>query len=184
MPRYQQKRSLKTLLIDPQMQKEYTFLMVVILFVAAIIISVIVNWTINDTMLRGPYQAGKASPYEVMSTINYLLTVRIILALLITVVVSSFFSIKFLHRVGGPMYRFRATLKQMAGGQIPTDVQLRRNDFYRDMAEEINRVLSLLRSKKKKKEEILSALEAIPSSQLSSDTSKKLNEIISELKQQ
>lgn len=182
MPKYQYKRSIKTLLIDPQMQKEYTLLLVVLIIVAAIVISFIVNWTIRESMLSGPYRLGKLSPYEVMSSINYLLTVRITLALLVTIFVAGFLSIKFLHRVGGPIYRFRVTLRQISSGQIPNDIHLRRSDFYKDVADEMNRVLALMRNKRESAQKLASELERIPPDRLPSDVSQNLNRLISELK--
>ncbi len=184
MPKYQHKRSVKTLLIDPQMQKEYTFLMVIILFISAIVISVLVNWTIRDTMMSGPYRLGKISPYEVMSSINYLITVRVTIALLVTIVVSAFLSIKFLHRVGGPIYRFRVTLKQIAKGQIPSNIKLRTNDFYKDIADEINKVLELMRSKKEKKDQIVLEIQKLPLGQLPPETSQSMKQLLDKLKQE
>jgi len=182
MPKYQQKRNIKTLLIDPQMQKEYTFLMVVVLFVAAIVISILVNWTIRDTMLSGPYRMGKVSPYEVMSTINYLITVRITIAFIVTIVATSFLSIKFLHRVGGPIYRFRVAFKELAKGSIPRDISLRSNDFYKNVAAEINVVLAILRNDEQKKNEIASELEKLPKEQLPPEWNDKIQNMIKELK--
>lgn len=163
------------------MQKEYTLLLVVLIIVSAIIISFIVNWTIRES-LAGGYGLGKVSPYEIMSSINYLLTVRITIALLITISISGFLSIKFLHRVGGPMYRFRITLKQMSTGQLPQDINLRRNDFYKDIADEINRVLAMLRNRKVSTSKLVSELEQLPKDRLPSDISQNLTKVIGELK--
>ena len=181
MPQYQSKRQIKTLLIDPQMQKEYTLLLVVLIIVAAIVISFIVNWTIRESMTSA-YRLGKVSPYEVMSTINYLLTVRITITLLVTIFIAGFLSIKFLHRVGGPIYRFRITLKQISSGQIPNDVHLRRNDFYKDVADEMNKVLALLRNKHENASKLALELERIPTSNLPADVSQNLSQMITELK--
>ncbi len=181
MPKYQHKRQLKSLLIDPQMQKEYTLLLIILIIAAAIVISFIVNWTIRESM-SGAYRLGKASPYEVMSEINYLLTVRITLTLLVTIFIAGFLSIKFLHRVGGPIYRFRVTLKQISSGQIPQDIHLRRNDFYKDVAEEMNKVLALMRSKRESASKLAIELEKIPKDHLPSDVSQNLTTLISELK--
>ena len=181
MPEYTYKRKFKTLLIDPQMQKEYTLLLVVLIIAAAIVISFIVNWTIRETM-NGPYRLGRISPYEVMSTINYLLTVRITLTLLVTVFIAGFLSIMFLHRVGGPIYRFRVTLKQIVSGQVPNDIKLRRNDFYKDVADEMNKVLALLRSKRETASKLAVQLELIPKETLPAELGQNMGRFISELK--
>lgn len=181
MPQYSQKRQIKTLLIDPQMQKEYTLLLVMLIIAAAIVISFIVNWTINSTM-KDAYGYGKISPAEVMSTINYLLMVRITVALLVTVFIAGFLSIKFLHRVGGPIYRFRMTLKQIVNGQIPNDIKLRRNDFYKDVADEMNKVLTIMRTKHESAQKLAGELEKIPQDRLPQDVSQNLSQMISELK--
>lgn len=181
MPQFQHKRQFKTLLIDPQMQKEYTLLLVVLIIVSTVVMSFIVNWTIRESM-EGGYRLGKLSPYEVMSSINYLLTVRITIALLITIFIAGFLSIKFLHRVGGPMYRFRITLKQISNGQIPQDINLRRNDFYKDIADEINRVIALLKGKHETAQKFARELERVPKDQLPPDVSENLEKMLVELK--
>lgn len=181
MPQHQYKRQFRTLLIDPQMQKEYTLLLVVLIIVSAIVISFIVNWTIRESM-SGGYRLGKVSPYEVMSSINYLLTVRITITLLVTIFIAGFLSIKFLHRVGGPMYRFRITLKQISSGQIPQDIHLRRNDFYKDVADEINRVLALLRGKREAAHRLAQELEKIPKDRLPANVSQDFVKMLDELK--
>jgi hypothetical protein len=49
-------------------------------------------------------------------------------------------AIKFSNRFVGPMQRFRHSLKQLARGEAAEPVELRKNDFWKDVADDINAV--------------------------------------------
>ncbi len=51
-----------------------------------------------------------------------------------------FSALRFTHRFVGPMVPFRRTLRQLAQGEAAPLIRLRRNDYWSDIAEEINRV--------------------------------------------
>lgn len=178
---YAHKRKLKNLLIDPQMQKQYTYLMIVLIMVAALVISLIVHITIREA-LTGPYKIGVISPYEVMSRINYQLIVRITITMILTIIAASFCGIAFLHRIAGPIYRFRVTLKKMAKGEIIPNIKLRKGDFYHDVADQINNVLELLRKKRAYSDEVEKEIEGIAKSGNIEELRNKLPEIQKKLK--
>ena len=52
--------------------------------------------------------------------------------------------IRFSHRFVGPVLRFRRAIKQLANGETPARIELRRQDYWRDMADDINQVSVLL----------------------------------------
>ncbi|MDP6057657.1 MAG: hypothetical protein QGH33_02140 [Pirellulaceae bacterium] len=52
--------------------------------------------------------------------------------------------IRFSNRFIGPMLRFRRAIKQLAKGETPARIALRRQDYWRDMADDINQVSVLL----------------------------------------
>ena len=55
-----------------------------------------------------------------------------------------FSAVRFSHRFVGPMVRFRRILRQLSEGEPVPSVELRRNDFWRDVANELNRVSARL----------------------------------------
>ena len=56
-----------------------------------------------------------------------------------------FSAIRFSHRFAGPMIRVRRTLNQLAQGETPPKVVFRNNDFWSDIADDINEIAALLR---------------------------------------
>ncbi len=60
-----------------------------------------------------------------------------------------FRSVRFSHRFAGPMVRVRRTLQELARGESPPPMQFRKNDYWLDLANDINEVsvvVSQLRS--------------------------------------
>ena len=67
-------------------------------------------------------------------------------------------AIRFSHRFVGPMVQFRQVLRQLASGDNVAPIQLRRNDFWRDVADELNQVserFDELSSREPEREEVL-----------------------------
>lgn len=51
-----------------------------------------------------------------------------------------FSAVRFSNRFVGPVLRFRRALQELADGKTPQDITLRKNDYWTDMAENINRL--------------------------------------------
>ena len=67
--------------------------------------------------------------------------------IIVSVAISPFVlisAIRFSNRFVGPMLRFRRAMKQLAKGETPERIELRRQDYWRDMADDINQVSVLL----------------------------------------
>ncbi len=60
---------------------------------------------------------------------------------LLTLVVIAVFGIFFLHRVAGPVYRFRKTIMRLNDGEIPPIISLREGDFFSETAGDLNRLI-------------------------------------------
>lgn len=63
----------------------------------------------------------------------------LVLACLLPVFI--FDSIRLSHRFAGPVFRLRKVMKELAQGTIPARVEFRENDFWREMATDVNRVI-------------------------------------------
>jgi hypothetical protein len=72
---------------------------------------------------------------------------RSLLVLLVLAPIMIIDSIKFAHRLVGPLYRFRVTIKALAAGQPVDLVRLRKGDFLHDMQDDFNAMLKLLESR-------------------------------------
>ncbi|MBI1977656.1 MAG: hypothetical protein HYS55_02775 [Candidatus Omnitrophica bacterium] len=177
------KRSIQSVLINRPMQREFTFVMLGIMMTAAVAVGMLINFTLGGFMQDAPATISKTTLERMVYDANSQLVVTSILVIFLAVVATGLFGIFFLHRVAGPVYRMRQVLKRMGSGEIPSgEVHLRRRDFFKETAEELNRVISLLREFDSTATKILDQL---PKGSLPSDLTSKLEEIhkiVSELK--
>lgn len=146
----QYKRKLRSVLIHKPMQREFALVVITLLIISAMTIGFVIHATIRDAMMGGGYRFGKISPYEVMSDLSYDLIVRVSLVLFITVLAIAVFGVFFLHRIAGPVYRFRNVLHRVSKGEIPNEFRLREGDFFVETMEDLNFVLQILRKRKER----------------------------------
>lgn len=171
------RRQLRSVLIHKPMQREFTLVVLSLLIVSSLTIGFVIHFTIQQAMMGGGYRFGKISAYEVMSDVKYELISRVSLVLFVTVVVIGLFGIFFLHRIAGPVYRFRRVLRNITQGEIPEEFRLREGDFFGETAEELNRVLQMLRARRKLIEGLEAKLEEAIQRNLSSPQASLLNEL-------
>ncbi|MFM7149818.1 MAG: hypothetical protein ACKO23_08245 [Gemmataceae bacterium] len=70
--------------------------------------------------------------------------VRIMLALLIVVPPLALDAVRFAHRLVGPIYAFRRTVRAVAAGEPVSLVKLRKDDLLMDFRDDFNRMLQSL----------------------------------------
>lgn len=143
----QYKRRLRSILIHRPMQREFTLVVISLLIISALTVGFVIHSTIHEAMMGGGYRFGKISAYEVISEISYDLILRVSLVLFVTILIIAVFGIFFLHRIAGPVYRFRHVLHRVSQGDIPDEFRIREGDFFADTAEDLNHVLELLRTR-------------------------------------
>ena len=135
------KRRARNILIHKPMQKEFSLVLIGLLMVSLLAISFVIHSTIREAVLGGGYRFGKVSPVELLSDVSYLLIVRVACVLFVTLIIVGLFGISFLHRVAGPVYRFRQTFLKLNKGEVPPRIRLREGDFFEETAQEINKYL-------------------------------------------
>jgi len=155
------KRSARNLFIHKPMQREFTFVMISLLMVSTLAIGFIIHETIREAAFGGGFQFGKINPYEILSEISYQLIMRVSAILFVTLVIIGIFGIFFLHRVAGPVYRFRQIFIRINDGEFPKFIRLREGDFFSETAAEINRLVSKLRFEYEKNQKLKSKLENV-----------------------
>ncbi len=143
------RRKIKNILIHKPMQREFSLVLIGLLMVSTLAVGYIIHSTIREMAFNG-YHFGKVSPYAVLSDISYQLVVRVSGVLFVTLVVIAFYGVFFLHRVAGPVYRFRQTFLKINDGEIPHPVKLREGDYFGETASEINRLIERLKFEKDK----------------------------------
>lgn len=139
------RRRVRNLFIHKPMQREFTFVMISLLMVSTLAVGFVIHETIREAAFGGGFQFGKINPYEILAEVSYQLIMRVSAILFVTLVVIGIFGIFFLHRVAGPVYRFRQIFIRINEGHFPKFVRLREGDFFSETASEINRLVHKLR---------------------------------------
>ena len=155
------KRRARNILIHKPMQLEFSFVLIALLMVSTLAVAFVIHSTVREMAFGGGYHFGKVSPYEMLSELSYQLVIRVSSILLITLGVIATFGIFFLHRVAGPVYRFRRIFMQLNEGEVPREIRLREGDFFSETASEINIFLKKIRSEKEKSDEMKQKVEQI-----------------------
>ncbi len=171
------KRSLQNVLINRPLQREFTLVLLAIMMSAAFAIGIVINFTLGSLTENAPNIISRLTLERMVFDVNSQLVVSSILIIFIAVIASGFFGVFFLHRVAGPVHRFRQVLKKMGSGEIPGDVQLRKRDFFKETADELNRVIQLLREMDNTAQKINQVLTQLPKDALPPDLSNKIQDI-------
>jgi len=159
------KRKATNLFIHKEMQREFSFVLIILLILASFLISMTIHYTIQHAAFGdGALQFGKVNPYEVISTVSYQIVTRVTMILLVTLFAIAAYGIKFLHRVAGPIYRCRKTLIVLNQGKVPDRIRLRSGDFFTEVADEINKQSDLWAAELQKKEELARQIDDISAS--------------------
>ncbi len=164
------KRSARNLLIHKPMQREMSIMLISLLMISTLVVGYVIHSTIREIAMGGGYRFGKISVYDVLSDLSYQLVVRVSIVLFVTMVVIGFFGVFFLHRVAGPVYRFRRTFVKLNEGEIPHPIKLREGDFFAETASEINQLIKVVqfeRDKVKQAKEKVDRMVSSPGDSLS-----------------
>ena len=148
------KRHVKNIIIHRPMQREFSFMLIALFMVASAAIAWVIHQTIRDAAFGGAFTFGKINPTEILYDVSYSIIIRVTLVLILTLIIIGAYGVVFLHRVAGPVYRFRQTLLKVNRGEMPQDIKLREGDFFHDMAHDINIILGRLRAEQGKISEL------------------------------
>ena len=153
-PQRPYKRQVKNLIIHRPMQREFSFMLIALFMVASAAVAWVIHQTIRDAAFGGAFTFGKINPSEILYDVSYSIIIRVTLVLILTLIIIGAYGVVFLHRVAGPVYRFRQTLLKVNRGEMPQDIKLREGDFFHDMAHDINIILRRLRTEQDKISEL------------------------------
>lgn len=73
--------------------------------------------------------------------------IQVSLAILLISLLISFMAIRFSHKVAGPIYRIRLTIREVKKGNVAARAFIRENDKLQDFADEFNEMLDSLEEK-------------------------------------
>jgi hypothetical protein len=171
------KRQAKNLIIHRPMQREFSFMLIALFMVASAAVAWVIHQTIRDAAFGGAFTFGKINPSEILYDVSYSIIIRVTLVLILTLIIIGAYGVVFLHRVAGPVHRFRQTLLRVNRGEMPQDVKLREGDFFHDMAHDINIILKRLRSEQDKISELKIKLSDFQKSTLPEDVRQKAEDM-------
>ncbi|MFH1208265.1 MAG: hypothetical protein V1673_01735 [Candidatus Omnitrophota bacterium] len=171
------KRQARNLIIHRPMQREFSFMLIALFMVASAAVAWVIHQTIRDAAFGGAFTFGKINPSEILYDVSYSIIIRVTLVLILTLIIIGAYGVVFLHRVAGPVYRFRQTLLRVNRGEMPQDIKLREGDFFHDMAHDINIILKRLRSEQDKISELKVKLSDFQKSTLPEDVRQKAEDM-------
>lgn len=174
VPGRQYKRRVRNIVIHKPMQREFTFVLIALLMISSLAIGFVIHHTIHAAIFGGGFRFGKVSPYEVLSDVSYQLIIRVSCVLFVTLIVVGLFGLLFLHRVAGPVYRFRQTLLKINKGEMPGSIKLREGDFFTETADEINVLLKRLNFEKNRHDQAKNLADEIASASIPDPAGQKV----------
>lgn len=182
-PKGREKRSIQNVLINRPLQREFTLVMLGIMMSAAFAVGMVIHFTLSHLTEFAPNTISRITLERMVFDANSQLVVSAILIIFIAVIATGSFGIFFLHRVAGPVYRFRQVLSKIGSGQIPGEVHLRKKDFFKETAEEINRVIQLLKELEGISKKMDQVVTQLPKEALTEDLNARIKDIHTTLAQ-
>ncbi len=171
------RRRVRNILIHKPMQREFSFILVALLMISILAVAFVIHTTVREVATGGGYQFGKISPYGMLSDLSYKLLFRVSCILFATLIVVGFFGVFFLHRVAGPVYRFRQIFLRLNDGEIPGPITLREGDFFTETAWEINRLIKRLEFEREKSKQVREKLGEMTAAKSQERTEKSAGEL-------
>ena len=172
------KRKVKNFIIHRPMQREFSFMLILLFMVASATCAYFIHQTIYDAAFGShSLQFVKINPLQILSDVSYAVIIRVTLVLIVTLLIIGGYGIVFLHRVAGPIHRLRQTLLKMNRGETVTEVKLREGDFFHELAHDVNTLIKHSQAGRAKVEEIKNGLNEISRSVVSDDDRSKLRRL-------
>jgi sensor histidine kinase YesM len=138
------------MMINPRLQREYAVFIIFISALFAAIIGVTIWYTVNHVLVAEYSPEGQQRHLIVFEQVYQLLFMRLVGVFLMGIILTYGLSIWYMHRVAGPIYRTHQILKQIVSGQLPPRlVEFRKNDYFKEILPDLNRVIELLRKQQK-----------------------------------
>jgi hypothetical protein len=132
----------KKVLVDPEFQLGLSTEMVGWIYVYFLLFSVVANsGSIWDVASSRPDDAAYvAAMDQLRSFASY-----VVLPMGVTFVAMGIHGIYVTHRIAGPIVRLKRTMREIAARKSPEPIVLRKKDYFKDLADEINAATSVMR---------------------------------------
>jgi methyl-accepting chemotaxis protein len=121
------------------------FILIVIIVVGGLTYFITLNTILSQLEIENKF----INAYEIVKNINILLLKRTGFHILLLIILVFYLEVRFLHRIAGPLYRIEKTLKEISEGKDVEPIKLRKKDFYKTLADEVNKVIEYINKLKK-----------------------------------
>ncbi|HUK55513.1 MAG TPA: hypothetical protein VLY20_02510 [Nitrospiria bacterium] len=128
------------------------------IFLLTAAVSLIIGWTIfyavwdaTTTQLKGLVAQAVLKQDQVIpisSTIKSSIATALLARGFILIFIVAVFSIFLTHRVAGPIYKIKKTIRLVRDGRSSERVVLRKHDEFKDLGQEINTLIEFLQQNK------------------------------------
>jgi len=175
------RRSIRNILINRPLQREFTLSMIFIMVSAGFVVGVMIHMTLSSITEGAPQTISRLALERMIQDVNTQLIMGTLVVIFVTVIMTGIFGVFLLHRVAGPVYRFRQVLKKMSGGELPREIKLRERDFFKETAAELNQVIHLFRKYEQTSREISKILDGGKDKPLTNEEISKIKKLQSGL---
>lgn len=156
----------KNYLINKPLQFIYSGITIYLLLVGIIIVGITTYYVTLSTILTHMEAENQLfNAYAIISNINALLGRRLGVMMFAVMVFAFVLGVYYLHRIAGPVYRIEKTLSDICLGKEVRPVTLRKNDFFKPLAETLNKAIRQQKEKDEKTAKLLEELRSIPQAQ-------------------
>lgn len=130
----------KKIIVNKEFQLRFFFeTLVLVLFVA-----VLVGWTVYLAIFRTfLFELGG----EKLTLINHAISWRLLWWFVPSLIAILIISVFLSHKIAGPVFVFKRTVRELVDGKCPGKIRLRKNDEFQDFAENINILIDYLEKK-------------------------------------
>lgn len=124
-------------LIDKSFQLRYMAMVAIFMVFISIGAGCLIYFTTWITLIE---KLGDKAPLDIVfADLNKIILVRIVLLVLASICLSAIITMFIVHRVAGPLFRVKLTMRQIGKGVIPAGkVKFRTRDELQDLAEAVN----------------------------------------------
>lgn len=156
----------KNYVVNKPLQFIYSGITVYLLLIGIIVVGITTYYITLSTILTQLEAENQLfNAYSIINKINVVLGQRLLVLLLLVVIFAFLLGIYYLHRIAGPVYRIEKTLRDISEGKEIDSVHLRQKDFFKSVAEALNKVIKQQKEKDARVSSLLEDLKNIPQAQ-------------------
>ena len=119
-------------------KKDFQYRLLLEILIFMFFVAIIVSWTVYLGVFKTLIVELSG---EKITLINKMISFRMMLWFLPSVLAIIISSVFLTHKIVGPIFVFQRAIKRMAQGEIVEKVRLRQNDFLADFADDLNALI-------------------------------------------